>query len=56
MQTWFEALFILAFVLPPVAVVGGICALLGSSFITVRTHAEQPHPAGVVAAGESVGR
>jgi ABC-type Fe3+ transport system permease subunit len=46
MQTWFEVLFVLAFVVPPLAVAAGICAVLGSSFITVRTHAGEAHVAG----------
>jgi ABC-type Fe3+ transport system permease subunit len=56
MQTWFEVLFILALVVPPLAVAAGICAVLGSSFITVRTHAEQEHVArGPVAVHHPVG-
>ena len=46
MQTWFEVLFVLAFVVPPLAVAAGICAVLVSSFITVRTHAGEEHVAG----------
>jgi ABC-type Fe3+ transport system permease subunit len=46
MQTWFEVLFVLAFVVPPLAVAVGICAVVGSSFITVRTHAGEEHVAG----------
>ena len=38
MQTLFEVLFILALVLPPAAVVGGIAALLGSSFVYLLPH------------------
>ena len=57
MQTWFEALFILSLVLPPVAVAAGICAMLGSSFITKRTHGrEQPVAGGAVAVHHPVGR
>ena len=57
MQTWFEVLFILAFVVPPVAVAAGICAVLGSSFITVRAHAGEEHVAGgPVAVHHPVGR
>jgi len=46
MQTWFEVLFILALVVPPLAMAAGICAVLGSSFITVRAHARAEHVAG----------
>ena len=57
MQTLFEVLFILAFVLPPAAVIGGICALLGSSLITVRAHAGDGQLArGSVAIHHPVGR
>lgn len=57
MQTWFEVLFILALVVPPVAVAIGICAVLASSFITVRTHAGEGHVAGgSVALHHPVGR
>jgi hypothetical protein len=57
MQTWFELLFVLAFVLPPAAVGAGICAVLGASFITVRTHAAARHAAGrPVAIHHPVGR
>ncbi len=57
MQTWFEVLFVLAFVAPPVAVAAGICAVLGSSFITVRAHGRDEHVAGrPVAVHHPVGR
>jgi hypothetical protein len=39
MQTLFEVGFVLAFVLPPAAVVAGACAMLGSSFVYWRSHA-----------------
>lgn len=39
MQTLFEVGFVLAFVLPPAAVVAGACAMLGSSFVHWRSHA-----------------
>ena len=57
MQTWFEVLFVLAFVAPPVAVAAGICAVLGSSFITVPAHGRDEHVAGrPVAVHHPVGR
>jgi ABC-type Fe3+ transport system permease subunit len=57
MQTWFEVLFIVAFVVPPLAVAAGICAVLGSSFITVHTHAGEQHLAGgPVAVHHPIGR
>ena len=56
MQTWFEVLFIVAFVVPPLAVAAGICAVLGSSFITVPTHAgQEPVAGGPVAVHHPVG-
>ena len=42
MQTLFEVGFVLAFVLPPAAVVAGACAMLGSSFVSWRSHANRP--------------
>jgi hypothetical protein len=57
MQTWFEVLFILAFILPPAAMAAGICAALGSSLINVRTHVgHQQLAPGPVAVHHPVGR
>jgi hypothetical protein len=46
MQTLFEVLFLLALLLPPLAVAAGICAALGASFINVATHGARRHVAG----------
>jgi hypothetical protein len=56
MQTSFEVLFILALVLPPLAIAAVVCALVGSSFITVRTHAGEHVAGGPVAVHHPVGR
>ena len=56
MQTWFEVLFILALVLPPLAIAAVVCALVGSSFITVPTHAGEHAAGGAEAVHHPVGR
>ena len=58
MQTSFEILFVLAFVLPPLAVIAGICAVLGPSFVYWRSHVEARHAvrSGAVAIDHPVGR
>jgi hypothetical protein len=55
MEMSFEVLFILTLLLPPLTIAALVCALIGSSFITMRTHAEQQPVAGAVAARQSVG-
>jgi hypothetical protein len=39
MQTAFEVLFVLALVLPPVAVVTGLAAVVAGSFVYLPAHA-----------------
>ena len=58
MQMLFEVLFALAFVLPPLAVIAGICAVLRPSFVYWRPHVDERHAAhpGTVAIHHPVGR
>ena len=57
MQTAFEVLFVLAFLLPPAAVIAGICAVCVPTFVYWRSDAgHAPTSEGAVALHHPVGR